>query len=120
MASSFRGFALSLLGQTDQGLALATKGLADYRATGALLYVPRFLVLLAECHRKAGEPILGLKCLDEAPLLIEETQIASAAAEMSRRRSEFLLVVGDRAAAEASFLQAIDVARRQNAKLFYV
>ena len=117
MASSFRGFALSLLGQTDQGLALATKGLADYRATGALLYVPRFLVLLAECHRKAGEPILGLKCLDEASLLIGETQIASAAAEMSRRRGEFLLVVGDRAAAEASFLQAIDVARRQNAKL---
>ena len=36
---------------------------------------------------------------------------------MYRRRGEFLLVVGDRAAAEASFLQAIDVARRQNAKL---
>ena len=117
MASSFRGFALSLLGQTDQGLALATKGLADYRATGARLYVPRFLVLLAECHRKPGEPILGPKCLAEASLLTGETQIASAAAEMSCRRGEFLLVVGDRAAAEASFLQAIDVARRQNAKL---
>ena len=60
---------------------------------------------------------MGPKCLAEASLLTGETQIASAAAEMSCRRGEFLLVVGDRAAAEASFLQAIDVARRQNAKL---
>ena len=36
---------------------------------------------------------------------------------MYRRRGEFLFFVGDRGAAEASFLQALDVARRQNAKL---
>jgi predicted ATPase len=66
---------------------------------------------------KAGQPAEGLKCLDEAACLIEATQIRSAEAGMYRRRGEFLLVVGDRAAAEASFLQAIDVARRQKAKL---
>ena len=118
VASVHRGSALSRLGSTDQGLALVAKGLAAYRATGALVHVPRFLLLLADCYRNAGEPQEGLKYIDEAAHLIEATQIRSAEADMYRRRGEFLLVVGDRAAAEASFLQAIDVARRQKAKLF--
>ena len=118
MASVYRGWALSLLGRTDQGLALVTEGLAAYRATGALLYVPKLLLLLADCYRNAGEPKEGLKYLDEAAGLIEGTEIRGVEADIYRRRGEFLLVVGDRGAAEANFLQALDVARRQNAKLF--
>ena len=117
VASVYRGLALSRLGSTDQGLALVSEGLAAYRATGALVSVPRFLLLLADCYRNAGEPREGLKYLDEAACLIEATQMRAAEADMYRRRGELLLVVGDRAAAEASFLQAIDVARRQKAKL---
>jgi tetratricopeptide (TPR) repeat protein len=117
MATAYRGSALSLLGRTDQGLASVTKGLAAYRATGALLYVPKFLLLLADCCRNAGEPKVGLEYLEEAAGIIEGTQIRGAEADMYRRRGEFLFFVGDRGAAEASFLQALDVARRQNAKL---
>ena len=112
-----RGSALSRLGSTDQGLALVAKGLAAYRATGALVWVPKVLSLLADCYRNAGEPREGLKCLDEAACLIEAMQMRSAEAAMYCRKGELLLVVGDRAAAEESFLQAIDVARRQKAKL---
>jgi tetratricopeptide (TPR) repeat protein len=118
MASVFRGSALSRLGHTDQGLALITEGLAAYRATGALVYVPKFLLLLADCYRNAGEPKEGLKHLDEAARLIEAKQIRCAEAGMYHRRAEIFLVVGNRAAAEASFHQAIDVARRQKARLF--
>jgi predicted ATPase len=39
-------------------------------------------------------------------------------AEMHRLRGEFLIAVGDPVAAEASFRQAIAVARRQSAKLW--
>ena len=84
VASVYRGSALSRLGSTDQGLALVAKGLAAYRATGALVWVPRFLLLLADCYRNAGEPKEGLKCLDEAACLIEATQIRSAEAVMFR------------------------------------
>jgi tetratricopeptide (TPR) repeat protein len=117
IATVHRGSALSRLGSTDQGLALVAKGLAAYRATGALVWVPKVLSLLADCYRNAGEPREGLKCLDEAACLIEATQIRSAEAGMYRRKGELLLIVGDRAAAETSLLQAINVARREKAKL---
>src|ERR1700748_829864 len=45
--------------------------------------------------------------LDEAACLIEATQIGAAEAGLYRSRGELLLVVGDRAAAEVSFVQAI-------------
>jgi predicted ATPase len=113
-----RGWSLSELGSVDQGLALITEGLAAYRAIGAQVSVPRFLLLLADCYRKMGQPQEGLRYLDEAARLSEATQIRQVEADMYRRKAEFLTTVGDRVAAETSFLQAIDVARRQNAKLF--
>jgi tetratricopeptide (TPR) repeat protein len=64
IASVYRGSALSMLGCADEGLALVTQGLAAYRAR-ALLYVPNFLLLLADCYRRAGQPKEGLKYLNE-------------------------------------------------------
>ncbi len=117
-ASIYLGSSLSALGHTDQGLALLTEGLAAYRATGALVGVPGFLLWLADCYRDSGKPDEGLKCCDEAARLIETKEIRSAEAGMYRRRGEFLSVIEDREAAEANFLRAIDVACRQNAKLW--
>ena len=66
VASVCRESALSVLGSAEKGLALLTEGLAAYRATGALVSVPNFLRLLADCYRRAGRPKEGLKYLDEA------------------------------------------------------
>jgi tetratricopeptide (TPR) repeat protein len=66
IASVYRGSALSMLGSAEEGLALLTEGLAAYRATEALLYVPIFLRLLAECYWRVGQPKEALKYLDEA------------------------------------------------------
>jgi class 3 adenylate cyclase/predicted ATPase len=118
IANVYRGSALSSVGSTDEGLALITKGLAAYRATGALLFVPNFLRLLAECYRSAGCPTEGLKHLDEAAGHIDATQVRYDEAEMYRCRGELLIAVGDPVAAEASFRQAIAVGRRQGAKLW--
>jgi predicted ATPase len=118
IASVYRGSALSVLGNTNEGLPLITEGLAAYRATGALLFVPNFLQLLADCHRRSGQPEQGLKDLDEAAAVIEATQVCYQEAEVHRLRGELLIVVEDPVAAEASLHQAIAVARRQNAKLW--
>jgi tetratricopeptide (TPR) repeat protein len=117
-ANVYRGSSLSALGCTTQGLAVLTEGLASYRAIGALVSVPTFLLLLADCYRNAGEPKEGLRYLDEAGRLIEATQIHSAEAGMYRRRGEFFLLFGDLDAAETSFFRAIDIARCQSARLF--
>ena len=117
-ANVYRGASLSALGSTDHGLALLTEGLAAYRTIGARVGVPGFLLLQADCYRSAGEPKEGMRCLDEAAYLIEATQIRSAEAGMYRRRGEFFLFVGNREAADACFHQAIDVARRQKARLW--
>jgi class 3 adenylate cyclase/tetratricopeptide (TPR) repeat protein len=117
-ASIYRGSSLSALGHTAQGLALLTEGLAAYRATGALVGVPVFLLWLADCYRDSGKSNDGLKYLDEAACLIETKEIRSGEAGMYRKRGELLLVIGEREAAEANFRRGIDVARRQNAKLW--
>jgi len=118
IASVYRGWALAALGSANEGLALLTEGLAGYRATGALLLVPRFLRLLADCYRRAGQPKEGLKYLDEAARHIDDMQVRYDEAELRRLRGELLISVGDPVAAEASFHQAIAVALRQHAKLW--
>jgi tetratricopeptide (TPR) repeat protein len=121
IASVYGGSALSMLGCADEGLALVTQGLAAYRAR-ALLYVPNFLLLLADCYRRAGQPKEGLKYLNEAAheaaRQIEATEEHSTATEMHRLRGELLIAVGDPMAAEVSFRQAIAVAGRKKAKLW--
>jgi tetratricopeptide (TPR) repeat protein len=121
IASVYRGSSLSMLGSVDEGLALVTEGLVAYRAR-ALLYVPNFLLLLADCYHRAGQPKEGLKYLDEAAReaarQIEATEEHSTTAEMHRLRGELLTAVGDPIAAEASFCRAIAVAGRQKAKLW--
>jgi tetratricopeptide (TPR) repeat protein len=110
IASVYRGSAISALGNTNEGLPPITEGLAAYRATGALLFVPNFLLLLADCHRRSGQPEQGLKDLDGAAAVIEATQVCYQEAEVHRLRGKLLIVVVDPVAAEASLHQAIAVA----------
>jgi hypothetical protein len=80
--------------------------------------VPNILRLLAECHRRSGQPKQGLKDLDEAAAQIEAMHIRSNEAEIHRLRGELLIAVDDPVSAEASFRRDIAVARTQTAKLW--
>ncbi len=74
--------------------------------------------MVADCYRDSRKPNDGLKYLDEAACLIETKEIRSGEAGIYRKRGELLSVIGEREAAEANFRRGIDVARRQNAKLW--
>jgi class 3 adenylate cyclase/predicted ATPase len=114
----FRGWALVGNGQAGEGIALLEAGVAAFRATGAMTYVPFFLTLLADAEGKANERDQGLVHLAAAERLIAEAEERWADAELHRVRGELLHAGRDLAGAERSFSQAISIAQQQSAKFW--
>jgi predicted ATPase len=114
----FRGSALAGGGQTKEGIVLLQAGLAAYRTTGAVTWVPFFLTLLADAEGLAKQRDQGLVHLTEAEGVMAETEDRWAEAELYRVRGELLLAGHDPAGAERSFSQAIGIAQQQSAKFW--
>jgi predicted ATPase len=118
LAKAYRGRSLATLGQVHEGRALLTQGLAALRATEAVARTPMLLMWLAEAHAMLGQPVEGLNCLAEAAEVIDRTDERMNEAELYRVHGDFVIVAGDRSAAERSYRRALAVAERQSAKLF--
>jgi predicted ATPase len=115
-ANCFRGGALAMLGQVQEGIAQMREGMVAMQSEGVRCYLPGVLRSLAEAQAKAGHPEEGLTTLAGALALVEQTEGRHWEAELYRLRAELLLMQGDDAEAEASFRRAIEVAQRQQAK----
>jgi predicted ATPase len=113
-----RGWALAMQGQGEAGMAQVCQGIAAYRATGAPLLVAYYCTLLAEVSAHLGHPEDGLQALVEAHTLMEQQEERYWEAEVCRLRGVLLLrqTATPQAEAEAWLRQALDVARRQQAK----
>ena len=118
-----RGAALAELGEPEQGIALMQEGIADMRADHIEMTQPLFLTLLANAYLQQGDVTRGLRAVDEALERIAATDECHTEAESLRVRGELLrkrfatrAVNADQQAAEACFQQALQVARRQQAK----
>ena len=113
-----RGWALAMQGDAATGMAQITQGWEAVQRTGQQLYRPYVLALLAEAYGQAGQPEAGLTCLAEAVTRVAATEERWWAAEVSRLQGELLLRLPrpDLPQATACFHQALDVARRQQAK----
>jgi predicted ATPase/class 3 adenylate cyclase len=114
----YRGLWLNALGQAQEGLTLLKQGLAAIRATGAVVGTSFALTGLAEAYAILGQPVEGLNSLAEAAQIIETTDERYQEADLHRVRGELLDAIGDRAAAEQSYCQALAIAARQSAKVF--
>jgi predicted ATPase len=116
--TSARGWALAMQGQGEAGMAQVRQGTASYRATGAAAIVPYLCTLLAEVSAHLGHTEDGLQALAEAHTLVEQHDERWWEAEVYRLRGVLLLrqTVPSQVEAEACFQQALDVARRQEAK----
>jgi predicted ATPase len=113
-----RGWALTAQGEGAEGIAQINQGLVAHRATGAEIQRPYFLSLLAEAHGEVRQPEEGLTVLVEALAIVDNTGERYWEAELHRRKGELLLMqqgqkVGE---SEECFRQALDTARRQQAK----
>ena len=65
-SSIILGWAIAQKGACQEGISILIDGLAAYRATGAELFRPYGLTLLAEAYGQAGRAKDGLACVDEA------------------------------------------------------
>jgi predicted ATPase len=114
------GWALAENDQADSSIAQIRQGLTDWQATGGGTHRPYHLALLAEALVRAGRVEEGLGALTEALALVHRTGEGFHGAELQRLRGEFLLRQGAAEGAcreaEACFLRALTIARRQQAK----
>jgi TOMM system kinase/cyclase fusion protein len=117
-ATIMRGWVLVEQGQGEEGIAQIRRGLNAWQATGAELTRPYFLSLLAEVYGKTGQAEEGLSVLAEALGIVHKTGQRIGEAELYRLKGELLLTQAapDEHQAETCFHQAINVARRQQAK----
>jgi predicted ATPase len=112
-----QGWALAMQGEAAAGVALLRQGLAS-PDVGPTLLRPHWLALLAEAYGRAGQPEAGLQVLAEAVTRMATTEMRWSEAEMSRLQGVLRLQLASPEVpqAEACFQQALEVARRQQAK----
>jgi predicted ATPase len=131
-----QGWALAEQGQGEEGITQIRQGLSVHQATGSELWRPYFLSLLAEVYGKGGQVEGGLSVLAEALAVVDKTGERVYEAELYRLKGELTLqqrfkvqgskfkvtdprplTLDPQGEAEACFLKAIDIARKQQAKL---
>jgi predicted ATPase len=121
------GWALVAQGQGDEGLGQIRQSLTAYEATGAAIWRPYFLAVLAEGYRLVGAADEGLQVLATALAAVQETGERVWEAELHRLQGELVLQarsqppapgggMSDTTEAEACFHQALAVAHRQQAR----
>ncbi|GAC1544121.1 MAG: AAA family ATPase [Herpetosiphon sp.] len=115
------GWLLAAQGQGADGIAEIKQARQLLDASGVGLVEPLAVTILADACLLAGAIQDGLQVLDEALATAIPRQQIGYLAEQHRLRGELLRVrdgSGDRAEAERSFEQALEVARRQAARSF--
>jgi predicted ATPase len=112
-----RGWAMVEQGAVAEGIAQMQQVLTGWRATGAGVAWPWFLTTLAEAWSKIGQREEGLRAVEEALAVVQRNEERLYEAEVYRLKGELLVqAASTQPEAEACFHQALDVARRQEAK----
>jgi predicted ATPase/class 3 adenylate cyclase len=114
----FRGWIKVEQGDVEEGISLLRNGSAAYRATGAELYAPYHVALLAAACEVAGQVEEALTLLDEASQMVQRTGESWFAAELNRHKGRLLLRQGHSEAVEELYRKALAIAREQGAKLW--
>jgi predicted ATPase len=117
MALILRGWASAEQGEFEKGIAEIQEGLEKERATGALLYEPYILGLLADAYIKNERYGQAFHFLDQARLRLEdENSERFYAAEIYRLLGETHMRSQDLDQAEHYIRKGLKVAREQKAK----
>jgi DNA-binding winged helix-turn-helix (wHTH) protein/predicted ATPase len=118
MGTISRGWVKVKNGDVAEGILLLRSGSAAYRATGAEVWVPHYLALLAGAYEIVGQIDESLTLLDEAFQIVKRTGERWFEAELHRHKGQLLLRKGRTEAAEDLYRKALSIAAEQEAKLW--
>jgi predicted ATPase len=118
MGALLHGWILVQQGQAQEGSEQLTQGLTAWRASGAEIARPYWLMRIAEAHGRLGAPAAGLTVLTEALALVDTTGERLYESELYRCKGVLLLQKSsdNQAEAEDCFQHALEIARSQQAK----
>jgi predicted ATPase len=118
MGSTLRGWALAASARDATGLSQMRQGLETFERLGVQIGRTAILALLTDACDATGNLAEGLRALDDADARVTTSGERFYAAEILRLRGELMLRQdGARAArCERLFCEAIEVARRQEAR----
>jgi tetratricopeptide (TPR) repeat protein len=115
----YMGWALAQQGNLREAILLWHRGVKQLRAIGALCWLPRYFVLLAEYYSQIGNPDPGLEAISQAHETIGRTGERGWHAEVFRLEGQLLLHKSRRTRlAQRCFERAIKTAQAQRARLF--
>jgi predicted ATPase len=119
LASFMQGCTLTARGRAEEGIAEMRRGVSDPRFAATLART-LLSVTLAETCGKNGRAQEGLDLVAKDLATAEQTGLRTTEAELHRLKGELLLIkeASNMAEAEQCLRTAIDVARRQGARLF--
>jgi class 3 adenylate cyclase/predicted ATPase len=114
----YRGWLKAKSGDVAEGISLLRSGSAAYHATGAELWRPAFITLLARACEIAGQVEEAVTLSDDALQTVERTGERWLEAELYRHKGQLLLRQGHPETAEELYRKALHIAREQGAKLW--
>jgi class 3 adenylate cyclase/predicted ATPase len=114
----YRGWVKVKNGDVAEGISLLRRGSSTFRATGAELWMPHHIALLARACEIAAQVEEASTLLDEALQIVERTGERWLEAELNRHKGQLLLRQGHSEAAEELYRKALSIAREQQAKLW--
>jgi predicted ATPase len=114
----FRGWVAVKNGDVTEEISLLRSGSTAFRATGAELWMPHYIALLARAADIAGQIEEAVTLVDDALQIVERTGERWFVAELYRHKGQLLLRQGHSEAAEELYRKALSVAEEQAAKLW--
>lgn len=114
-----RGWGRSFSGRTSMAVKLIRNGLEVMQEIGAQLGYPFFLSLFAEAYGNAGQSEEGLKIINAAQQLASDNDEHWNESDLHLKKGYLLEMQGwPEAETISAYHQAVDIARKQNAKSF--
>jgi predicted ATPase len=116
---AYRGLALAWQDEYEVGISQMKEGEATWRASGAYIGMAEYLITLGEVLGNSGQVDEGLRVLEEAFEMIQQSGEEMYASELYRTKGLLLLKLSNenQAEVEACFLEAIKIAKNQQAKI---